>query len=219
MVQGEGRRGLCWFRTIFLVESCRLVLLDIWTDAGQILSLPPPAGPPPACPVSIVTSCSRHQSIVVTVYFSFSCRHHARSWQLLKDRGITCCFGGTGAPAGAYQSEDQPSYLLSYLCCPAQSFPALLPKQEGPFDGATAGAGGFTSPSPTRSSLGQVLGPSLSFSFNWFMSLTLTLICRLWSCSAGPPQPSILRTTQSGVTRIYLDHLTPDSSDLYSGPL
>ena len=28
---------LCWFRTIFLVESCRLVLLDIWTDAGHLL--------------------------------------------------------------------------------------------------------------------------------------------------------------------------------------
>ena len=147
MVQGERRRGLCWFRTIFLVESCRLVLLDIWTDAGQILSLPPPAGPPPACPVSIVTPCSRHQSIVVTVYFSFSCRHHARSWQLLKDRGITCCFGGLELQLEHINQRTNLNHLLSYL----QSLPALLPKQEGPFDAATAGAGGFTSPSPAWS--------------------------------------------------------------------
>ena len=71
----RGGGGLCWFRTIFLVESCRLVLLDIWTDAGQILSHHLLALPL-CCPVSIVTPCSRHHSIVLTLYFSFSSRHH-----------------------------------------------------------------------------------------------------------------------------------------------
>ena len=171
MVQG-GESPDCWFRTIFLVESCRLVSLDIWTDAGHLLLLSHHLLAR-VSPLSIVSSWSRHQCIVLTLYFSFSCRHHSQI--------LTASQG----PAGTSTSPAPPLHLAlqelgdSLELCQSPNnqismvvvvvvylililfllspFPLLstpsqvVPKQQGPFDVVTAGAGGSTETRPGQS--------------------------------------------------------------------